>query len=169
MGRNRTPKTPRTQTREGETMLATTRTIYANNITPKQRTTASKTKKQQQHAVTTTTITTTTRKQPNKALSPTPIKPRSTQETAEKAQMQAPTSPQNPKRNPHKIGKLTINRKTTKTNNRRKQTMKTEAQIWEKINEPKVTGLITGFDKNGKPTYIFRILDKVPKITRKRR
>jgi hypothetical protein len=87
-------------------------------MTTKHRTTASKTKKQQQHhAVTTITTTTpTTRKQPNQALSPTPIKPRSTQKTAEKAQ-QCPhkNSRQNPKRNPHKIGKLTVNRKTNKT------------------------------------------------------
>jgi hypothetical protein len=58
--------------------------------------------------------------------------------------------------------------RTTKTL-RRKQTMTTEAQIWKKINEPKVTGLITSFDKNGKPTGVFHILDRIPKITRKRR
>jgi hypothetical protein len=46
--------------------------------------------------------------------------------------------------------------------------MKKEAQIWEKINEPKIEELITGFDKNGKPTYIFSIVDRIPKITRKR-
>jgi len=74
----------------------------------------------------------------------------------------------NTKRGTHiKIGKLTANQKTTH-NNRRKQTMNKEAQIWKKINEPKVEGLITGFDKNGKPTYVFRILDRVPEITRKR-
>jgi hypothetical protein len=47
--------------------------------------------------------------------------------------------------------------------------MTTETQIWKKINEPKIEGLITYFDKNGKPTYILHILDRIPKITRKRR
>jgi hypothetical protein len=76
----------------------------------------------------------------------------------------------NTKRGTHiKIGKLTVTQKTTQNNNRRKQTMTTEAQIWKKINEPKIEGLITNFDKNGKPTYVFRILDRIPKITRKRR
>jgi hypothetical protein len=49
--------------------------------------------------------------------------------------------------------------------------MKKEAQIWEKINKPKVEGLITFFDQNGKPTGVFPIIDikDIPKITRKRR
>ena len=43
-----------------------------------------------------------------------------------------------------------------------------EAQIWEKINEPKVVGIITCFDKNGKPSY-FPLVDRVPKIRRERK
>jgi hypothetical protein len=49
--------------------------------------------------------------------------------------------------------------------------MKKEAKIWEKINKPKVEELITGFDKNGKPTYAIPIIrtKNIPKITRKRK
>ena len=45
--------------------------------------------------------------------------------------------------------------------------MTTEAQMWKKINEPKVEGLIKCFDKNGKPTYML-IVDRIPPITRQR-
>jgi len=133
---------------------------------------------------TTTTTTTQNRRQrrkntKNKPYLQTPIKPHSTHKTAERLQTMTPNKKhQNTKRGTHiKIGKLTVtqNRTTHITNqnqthnNRRKQTMTTEAQIWKKINEPKIEGLITNFDKNGKPTYVFRILDRIPKITRKRR
>jgi hypothetical protein len=49
--------------------------------------------------------------------------------------------------------------------------MKKETKIWEKINKPKVEELITGFDKNGKPTYAIPIIDPkdIPKITHKRK
>lgn len=43
----------------------------------------------------------------------------------------------------------------------------TQKQLWAKINEPKIVGLIkTGFDKNGNPTYM-PLVDRVPKIRRK--
>lgn len=46
-----------------------------------------------------------------------------------------------------------------------------DAQIWEKINKPKVEELVIRFDKNGKPLYIMPIIDPkdIPKITRKRK
>ncbi len=47
--------------------------------------------------------------------------------------------------------------------------MSKEAKIWKKINKPKIEELITGFDKNGKPSYIIPIIDRIPKITRKRK
>jgi len=47
--------------------------------------------------------------------------------------------------------------------------MKTQAQMWKEINEPKVEGLITLFDENGKPICVIPIVDRVPLIRRKRK
>lgn len=48
--------------------------------------------------------------------------------------------------------------------------MNKEAQIWEKINTPKIEGLITAFDKNRKPRYTIRIIDpkNIPPTQHKR-
>ncbi|MCW3993430.1 MAG: hypothetical protein NWE85_02550 [Candidatus Bathyarchaeota archaeon] len=47
--------------------------------------------------------------------------------------------------------------------------MKTQKQIWQDINEPKIEGLITSFDENGKLVGVFLIVDRVPLIRRKRK
>jgi hypothetical protein len=46
-----------------------------------------------------------------------------------------------------------------------------EAQLWKKINQPKVEELIIRFDQNKNPLYISEIIDPkdIPKITRERR
>jgi hypothetical protein len=41
-------------------------------------------------------------------------------------------------------------------------------QIWQKINEPKIEKLTILFE-NGKPRLVFALLDRMPKITRKRK
>jgi hypothetical protein len=48
--------------------------------------------------------------------------------------------------------------------------MNKEEKMWKKIHEPKVEGLIIGFDKNGKPS-IATIIDTkdIPKIKRERK
>ena len=140
LGRNRTPKTPRTQTNGGK-----------QTMTTKQRTTVSKTnnaegnppppRKGEKNRPTPNsgelgitngtlqtpnlqtpkpTTTTTTKKQKNKPYLQTPIKPRSTRKTAERLQTMTPTKKHhNTKRGTHiKIGKLTVtqNRTTHITN-----------------------------------------------------
>jgi len=47
--------------------------------------------------------------------------------------------------------------------------MKTQKQMWQEINEPKIEGLITLFDENGKPIFAGYIIDRVPLIRRKRK
>jgi hypothetical protein len=142
MGRNRTPKTPRTQAREGKTM------------TTKQRTTVSKTNNakptgeppepnarnarighDERKTDNDDAKPTTTRKQPNQALSPTPIKPRSTQKTAERLQTMTPNKKHHKtKRGTHiQIGKLTVNQNQTQT---KQQTEKTTLKSFK--NQPAI-------------------------------
>ena len=47
--------------------------------------------------------------------------------------------------------------------------MKTQRQMWEAINEPKTEGLIALFDENGEPWFVAKIVDRVPRIRRKRK
>jgi len=41
--------------------------------------------------------------------------------------------------------------------------------MWKEINEPKTEALIPIFDKNGKPILVAYIIDRIPKIRRKRK
>jgi hypothetical protein len=47
--------------------------------------------------------------------------------------------------------------------------MKTQKQMWKEINEPKVEGLIALFNENGEPWLIAEIVDRIPRIKRKRK
>ena len=47
--------------------------------------------------------------------------------------------------------------------------MKTQRQMWQDINEPKVEGLVARFDENGEPLFIAEIVDRIPQIRRKQK
>ena len=47
--------------------------------------------------------------------------------------------------------------------------MKTERQMWQDINEPKVEALIALFNENREPLFVAEIVDRVPRIKRERK